>query len=129
LLDEIAEVNGGGDSDALMRLYAEDALLCAAAEPDVVVRRDESFQPREGLLPTRLIGAVERIPIDESAGLLRATARIAAGGGRFLPAAERVWLLTFKNRLVHRQRVLESREEAIELYERHGIELGMERPG
>ena len=73
-----------------------------------------------------LIGPSDLIPIDESAGMLRATVRTQTPDGTY-ESAERVWLLTFKEGLIYRQRVLESREEAANIYQQNGISLGMDR--
>jgi len=125
LLDDVAEAYASGDVSALVDLYDENALICSAAEPDVAVRRDELFDRSDVLQRTHLVGAIDRIPIDETAGLLRATARTAAADGRYRPAAEHVWLLTFRDNLIYRQRVLGSRADAIAFYARHGVDLGM----
>jgi len=74
---------------------------------------------------TQLIGAIDLISIDEAAGLIRANARVAVGRGQYR-TTERIWLLTFKEGLVHRQRVLASRDEALALYAAHGMDLGMQ---
>ena len=128
LLDQVAEAYSEGDPVALKALYAEDALVSSAAAPDLVVGRDDIFERDDVLRRTRLIGAIDLIPIDESAGLIRATVRTQRPDGQF-QSADRVWVLTFKDGLIHRQRVLGSREEAADLYRRHGIGLGMEPPG
>ena len=128
LLDEVADAYARGDIRELINLYDEEALLCSAAEPDEVRGRDELFERSDVLQRTHLVGSIEVIPIDETAGILRAIARIATGGGRYQPAEERVWLLTFRDGLVYRQRVVESRADAIALYAKHGVELGMHHP-
>ena len=125
LLDQVAEVYASGDVAALKALYAEDALVCSAALPDTVFTRDEVFARQDILQRTALIGPIDLIPIDETAGLLRATVRTQKPDGQF-QSAERVWLLTFKDGLIYRQRVLESREAAADLYQRHGIGLDMD---
>jgi hypothetical protein len=103
LLDHLAEAYSSGDKDSLASLYADDALICTAAEPDAVIGRDEHFGRPDLLHRTQLLGAIERIPIDATGGLIRATARIAAKSGGFEPATEHVWLVTFNDGLVHRQ--------------------------
>lgn len=128
LLDQVAEAYGAGDRSALKALYADDALVSSAAAPDVVVGRDELFERDDLLRRTTLIGAIDLIPIDESAGMLRATVRTQKPDGQY-QSAERVWLLTFKDGLIYRQQVLESGEGAADLYQRRGIGLGMELPG
>jgi hypothetical protein len=126
LLDEVAGAYASGDVVALKALYAEDALVCSAALPDSVFTRDQVFARKDILQRTALIGPIDLIPIDESAGLLRATVRTTRDG--VYQSAERVWLLTFTDGLIYRQRVLASREAAVDLYQRHGIGLGMEPP-
>ena len=125
LLDQVAEAYGSGDVAALKALYAEDALVCSASLPDAVFTRDEVFAREDLLQRTALIGPIELIPIDETAGLLRATVRTQKPDGQF-QSAERVWLLTFKDGLIYRQRVLASREAAADLYQQHGIGLDMD---
>ena len=125
LLDQVTEAYTSGDVPALISLYDEDALICGAAEPDAIMGRDELFMRTDVLQRTHLVGPIEVIPIDQTAGLLRATARSATEDGRYQPAAERIWLLTFRDGLVYRQRALDSREEAADLYTRYGVELGM----
>jgi len=127
LLDRVAETYESGDVHALIDLYDQNALICSAAEPDVAVSRDELFERSDVLQRTHLVGAIDRIPIDETAGLLRAIARTTADG-RYRPAAEYVWLLTFRENLIYRQRVLGSRADAIAFYARHGVDLGMPQP-
>ena len=127
LLDQVAEAYASADVRALSDLYDENALICSAAEPDAVVSRDELFERSDVLKRTHIVGAIDLIPIDANAGLLRATARTAADG-RYRPAAEYVWLLTFRNSLVYRQRVHATRADAIAFYARHGVELGMHQP-
>ena len=124
LLDQIAEAYSHGDRHALMALYREDALVCSAADPDTPTGRDDLFGRGDVLQRTQLIGAIDLISIDEAAGLIRANARVAVGQGHYR-TTERVWLLTFKEGLVHRQRVLGSRDEALALYAAHGMDLGM----
>jgi hypothetical protein len=124
LLDQIAEAYSHADRNALMALYREDALVCSAAEPDTAVGRDELFGRADVLQRTQLIGAIDLISIDEAAGLIRANTRVAVGQGQYR-TTERVWLLTFKEGLVHRQRVLGSRDEALALYAARGMDLGM----
>jgi len=128
LLDEVADAYVRGDIRALIRLYDEQALLCGAAQPDEIRGRDELFERSNVLQRTHLVGSIDVIPIDETAGILRAIARTATDDGRYQPAVERVWLLTFRDGLVYRQRVLESRADAIALYAKHGVELGMHHP-
>ena len=124
LLDQITEAYTSGDVPALISLYDEDALICGAAEPDTIMGRDELFVRSDVLQRTHLVGPIDVIPIDQTAGLLRAVAR-STTNGRYQPAAERIWLLTFRDGLVYRQRALDSREEAADLYTRYGVELGM----
>ena len=125
LLDQVAEAYATGDAAGLKALYAEGALICSAALPDTVLTRDEMFAREDLLQRTALIGPIDLIPIDETAGLLRATVRTQAPEGGY-QSAPRVWLLTFKDGLIYRQRVLESREAAADMYQRHGIELDMD---
>ena len=125
LLDQVAEAYATGDAAALKALYAEDALICSAALPDTVLTRDEMFAREDLLKRTALIGPIDLIPIDETAGLLRATVRTQSSAGVYR-SAERVWLLTFQDGLIYRQRVLESREIAADLYRRHGVSLDIE---
>ena len=125
LLDRVVETYTSGDVPALISLYAEDALICAASEPDTIMGRDELFVRSDMLQRTQLVGPVDVIPIDQTAGLLRAVAR-SATDGRYQPAEERFLLLTFRDELVYRQRAFDSRAEAVDLYARHGVELGME---
>ena len=127
LLDRVVEDYAAGDALGLKALYAEDALVSSAAAPDLVLRRDEVFERDDLLRRTMLIGAIDLIPIDEFAGLLRATVRTQTAEGLY-QSAERVWLLTFKDGLIYRQRVLESREEAEAIYQRQGTGLGMQPP-
>jgi hypothetical protein len=127
LLDQVVEAYTGGDVPALISLYDEDALISGAAEPDAILGRDELFIRSDVLQRTHLVGPIDVIPIDQTAGLLRAVAR-SATDGRFRPATERIWILTFKAGLVYRQRVVDSREEAADLYARYGVELGMDQP-
>jgi hypothetical protein len=124
LLDQVTEAYTSGDVPALISLYDEDALICGAAEPDTVMSRDELFMRSDMVKRTHLVGPIDVIPIDQTAGLVRAIAR-SATNGRYQPAAERIWLLTFKGGLVYRQRVFGSRAEAADLYARYGVELGM----
>lgn len=124
LLDQVAETYTSGDVPALISLYDVDALICGAAEPDAILGRDELFMRSDVLQRTHLVGPIDVVPIDQTAGLLRAVAR-SATDGRYQPAAERIWLLTFKGGLVYRQRVFDSRQEAADLYARYGVELGM----
>ena len=124
LLDQVAEAYATGDVAALKALYAEDALVCSAALPDTALTRDEVFAREDILQRTALIGPIDLIPIDETAGLLRATVRTQTAKVIY-QSAERVWLLTFKDGLIYRQRVLESRAAAADLYQRHGIDLDM----
>ena len=128
LLDEIADAYTSGDIRALINLYDENALICSAAEPGVLMRRADLFERSDVLQRTHLVGPIDVIPLDENAGLLRATARTATDDGRYQPAALRVWLLTFRDGLVYRQRVFASREEAVALYTAHGVALGMDLP-
>ena len=124
LLDQVTEAYTSRDVPALISLYDEGALICGAAQPDVIMGRDELFMRSDVLQRTQLIGPIDVIPIDQTAGLLRAMAR-SATNGRYQPAAERIWLLTVREGLVYRQRALDSREEAADLYARYGVELGM----
>jgi hypothetical protein len=128
LLDQVAEAYGAGDRAALKALYADDAVISSAAAPDVVLGRDELFERDDLLRRTTLVGAIDLIPIDESAGMLRAAVRTQKPDGQY-QSAERVWLLTFKDGLIYRQQVLESGDAAARLYQRHGIGLRMERLG
>ena len=124
LLDQIAEAYSHGDRHALMALYDADALVCSAADPETTIGRDELFGRPDVLQRTQLIGAIDLISIDETAGLIHANARVAVGQGQYR-TDERVWLLTFKEGLVHRQRVLGSRDEALALYAAFGTDLGL----
>ena len=72
LLDQVAETYTSGDVPALISLYDEDALICGAAEPDVILGRDELFMRSDVLQWTHLVGPIDVIPIDQTAGLLRA---------------------------------------------------------
>jgi hypothetical protein len=54
---------------------------------------------------TQLIGSIELIPIDGSAGMLRGSTRTADEQPRFQTVEELVWLLTFRDGLIWRQRV------------------------
>ncbi len=128
LLDQVAIAFAGGDVHELRALYDKSALICTAADHDTVLSADELFEWRDLLKRTHVVGPFDQITIDERAGLLRAVARVANNDGEYRPAAECFWLLTFKEGLVFRQRVLDSREEAIELYKLHGLELGMSKP-
>ena len=123
LLDQVVETYTSGDVPAFISSY-RGALICGAAEPDTIMGRDELFIHSDVLQRTHLVGPIDVIPIDQTAGLLRAVAR-SATDGRFRPATERIWILTFKAGLVYRQRVVDSREEAADLYARYGVELGM----
>jgi hypothetical protein len=123
LLDRLADAYAQG-STALPSLYHEDALVCIAADPDTAITRDELFGRPELLRRTSLIGPVERIPIDERAGLLHAAARVATPEGGFR-STRLVWLLTFKEGLVYRQRIHDSRDDAVAAYARDGLDLGL----
>ena len=126
-LDAVVGAYADGDVAALRALYADDALICSAAAPDSVLGRDEMFSREDVLHRTRLIGAINLIPIDESAGLIQATVRTEQPDGLY-KSADRVWLLTFKGGLIHRQVVLTSEQEAFDLYENHGVGLGIDSP-
>ena len=115
LLDQVAETYTSGDVPAPISFYDEAALICGAAEPDTILGRDELFMRTDVLRRTHLVGPIDVVPIDQAAGLLRAVAR-SATEGRFKPATERIWILTFRAGLVYRQRVVDSREEAADLY-------------
>src|SRR3954469_8042279 len=93
LLDRLAEAYADADVPALRALYTDDALICSAAAPDKVLERDETFDRPDVLQRTRLIGAIERLPIDERAGMLRATVRTRTPEGGY-QSGESVWLLT-----------------------------------
>jgi hypothetical protein len=128
LLDRLADAYSSGDKNALASLYAESALISTAADPDAVVGKDEHFGRVDLLYRSQLIGSIERISIDDNGGLIRATARISTPSGRFQPAVEYVWLVTFEDELVYRQKALASREEALAIYGLHGVDLGMHLP-
>ena len=127
LLDQVAIAFAGGDVRELRALYDVNALICTAADRDTVLTPGELFERRDQLKRTYVIGPFDQIPIDETAGILRAIARIANNDGQYRPAAECFWLLTFTDGLIYRQRVLGSRNEANELYAKHGHELGLDR--
>ena len=125
LLDRIADAYAAGDLSALKTLYAEDALIFSAAAPELIMGREEVFAGGDVLNRTQLIGSIDLIPIDENAGMLRASARTADVRGGFRTFDELVWLLTFSDGLIWRQRVLESRDEATAIYQRYGLDLGL----
>src|SRR3954447_6354873 len=104
LLDRVAQAYAAADIQVLKSLYADDALICSAAAPERVLGRDETFDRVDVLQRTRLIGAVERISIDGSAGMLRAAVRTRTPDGAY-KSGERIWLLTFRDDLIMRQRV------------------------
>ncbi len=124
LLDRVAEAYVHGDRRELKEFYVEDALICSAAEPDIPRSREEFFERTDLLQRTQLIGSLDLIPIDATAGLISATARSLGQDGGYR-ATQRVWLLTFKDGLVYRQRICATRQEAQEIYARDGLELGM----
>ena len=126
LLDQVAEAYATGDAAALKALYAEDALICSAALPDTVLTRDEMFAREDLLQRTALIGPIDLIPIDETAGLLRATVRTQTPG--CLPVRGTCLAADVQGRPYLPAAGLESREVAADLYQRHGIDLDMNEP-
>jgi hypothetical protein len=123
LLDRLTDAYGHG-SITLHSLYHEEALVYIASDPDNAIARDDLFGRPELPQPTSLIGPVERIPIDERAGLLHAAARVATSDGGYR-STQLVWLITFKDELVYRQRIHATRSEAVADEARNGVGLGL----
>ena len=126
LLDQVAEAFNAKDIPRLVQLYHPDALISNSRTPDVPLTRDATFANPDVLRNVHVIGPLEVLPIDERAGILRATARVQSDHGA-LTKANHVWLLSFVDGLVYRQRIVDSREAAEALYAANGLELGLTR--
>lgn len=130
LLDRASEAYGLGieqhDWEPLRRLYHPSALIDTPLRPGIFIPPPVFFENEDALHRTFIAGPRELVPIDENAGLV--VGRLRSRNGDGFRTVERVWLLTFADGLIYRQRSLTSAAEARALYEEHGHDLGMRGP-
>ena len=127
LVRHVANAYARKDWRALRGLYHDDALLFTSAAGERVVGPDELMDVFEALEKTMFsVGATSTQAIDDDAVLISGRLRypLPTGG---LADGHRSWILTFKDGLVWRSCFYRSDAEARAAYERHGIDLGIDR--
>lgn len=127
LLDRASEAYGLGierqDWGPLRRLYHPQALIDTPLRPGAFIPPEAFFHDEDALRRTFIAGPRALVPIDEHAGMVLGQLRSRSDDG--FRTVDRVWLLTFADDLIFRQRNLPSPAEAQALYERHGVTLAM----
>ena len=129
MVSELSRVFASRDWRAMRALYHPEALILTVTGGPEPLAADEVVAELERASQDFIYFVTGSDPtaLDENAAVVTGRIRRRMPEGGFEDAAH-VWLLTVRDRLIYRQGVYRTREEASAAYESLGVGLGVEDP-